>query len=94
MNTPTKTPAPIFLYLKSCRMSKLVIQQLIAAGYIPIEVASFDDVKIFEPLPLLQHQTISAAAIETILHASEYSSIADDFGKRVAKALVKGAESD
>lgn len=75
-------------------MGKLVIQQLIAAGYIPIEVASFDDVKIFEPLPLLQHQIISTAAIEAILHASEYSSIADDFGKRIAKALTKSDESD
>lgn len=91
MNPETKPPAPIFLHLKSCRMGKLVIQQLIAAGYIPIEVQSFDDVKIVEPIPLLQHQTIASAALGTIASAG-YSSVAEDFGKRIAKALTKPPE--
>ncbi len=77
---------PIFLYLKSCKLSDRSLKKLNAEGYITIAVDSFDDVKIADPL-LLGSTGLAKAAYETIIH-SGYSSTREKFGDRVAKTLV------
>lgn len=77
--------APIFLYLKSCKLSDRSLKKLNAAGYITIGVESFESVKIAEPL-LFGSSKLAKAAYHTIMD-SGYDSTRAKFGGIVAKAL-------
>ncbi len=78
---------PLFLYLKSCKMEKSVLAKLRDAGYLPIAVESFDAIKVVEPLPLAASNSIIRAAFSTIAE-SEWSSIKEKFGSKVARILA------
>ena len=78
---------PLFLYLKTCKLEKAMLKKLTDAGYIPIAVESFDDVKIVEPLPLRSTNGIIRAAFSTIAE-SEWSSVKEKFGNKVARTLA------
>lgn len=62
----------IFLYTKDASLGEEERKLVIAAGYIPVEVASFDAVKILPPpLPKAQLDMISNAALIVISKSSD-----------------------
>lgn len=81
---------PIFLYLKSAKMSRDTLKAIEAAGYLPVQVARFNDVKFVEPV-CIQRDIINRAARETL----EKHSFADmsGFGKRILQMMAKATDA-
>lgn len=68
-------------------METRVLKKLEAAGYLPIAVDNFDAVKIVEPVPIGATNAINRAAMECLATTS-WSATAENFGRKVAKALT------
>lgn len=79
--------SPLFLFVAGS-VAPDQLEKLQAAGYLAIEVKSFDDVKLLDPIPVAQIGAISRAAFATLANAGGGSSLPDAFGRRVAKALA------
>lgn len=78
--------SPLFVYLKSCRIEKKMLQKIEAAGYVPIAVESFEGFRIVETMPIGATNEITKAALREI--TTGYASAAESFGRKVAKALA------
>ena len=81
--------SPLFLYLKSCKLEKPMLKKLQDAGYIPIAVESFDDIKIVDALPIGATNAISRAAFQTIAE-SDLGGVKERFGNKIARTLAAG----
>lgn len=79
--------SPLFLFVAGS-VAPDQLEKLKVAGYLAIEVKSFDDVKLLYPIPVAQIGAISRAAFATLANAGVGSSLPDAFGRRVAKALA------
>ena len=77
----------MFLYLKTCTLEKFVLERIRRAGYLPVAVESLDAIKIIEPMPLTASNGINHAAFATIAE-SEWSSVKEKFGNKVARTMA------
>lgn len=80
----TATVSPIML-LVGGDGARDQLEKLKTAGYLAIEVKSFEDVKLLDPIPVAQLGVVSRAAFSTLADAGT-SVLPDGFGRRVAKA--------
>lgn len=83
---------PIFLYLRSAKPTTKDLNALREAGYIPLSVMSFDDVRV------VQHETISdgsTLAVEAFRTLKETGSggTRELFAQNLTKALLKKHEA-
>lgn len=85
MSAPAK---PLFLYLKGVEITPAILAKIKRAGYCPVEVPSFDVVRIVEVGPVGGTAEITRAAMAAIAE-SGYDSVRQSFGGRVAKHLSK-----
>lgn len=81
-----KLAKPIMFYLPSATMTAAALNRIAKAGYLAVPVASFDSVKIVDSLPAQTVGPAARAAFDAIAN-SPGSLVAEDFGRRVAKAL-------
>ncbi len=79
--------APLFLYLKSSKLHHDSLRTLRDAGYVPIAVESFEDVRVVNALSVTATDPIAQAAFATIT-SSYYDAPRTEFGKKVAKVLA------
>ena len=77
---------PIVMCLRGA-LEPEAVENLTAAGYCVLPVASFDQVKIVRTEHFVLGDPIAVAAVETVL-ASSYTQTCEVFGKKVARALL------
>jgi len=82
------TIAPLFLYLKGTAISEDVLAKMVAAGYLPIEVESFESVQVVQPVVTCVNDPIAQAALKAVLGSGSPGAISF-FGKFVAEALTQ-----
>ena len=79
---------PLFLHIG--KLPNATRAKIEKAGYVPVQVTAFDSCKIITPIEGVDVNAVAKCAFESI-GASAYSSVQEDFGKRVSKALSKEA---
>jgi hypothetical protein len=75
---------PLFLYIKGTKISESDLKAIRASGYTPMEVESFESVKIVNPITAIASDPVSQAALKTI----RGSIIEDNFGRLVCDAFI------
>ena len=79
--TTPKAGALIFLYTETAKIDAFDLGLLREAGFIPIRVASFDDVKVLDPLVAGERSIVMKAAMEAIFKADSQNGAKTLFGK-------------
>ena len=77
----------IFLYKEDASLADADLQALREAGFIPMQVKSFDDVKVVDPLNEADQSAVWLSAMEAISKANNVDSVRTLFGSLLAKKL-------
>jgi hypothetical protein len=82
----------IFLHTKAARIPKDAALRLVEAGYIPVMVASLDEVKVIEPLPEATSNLMLRSALTAISENAFGVSVKAAFVDELAKGLLSAEE--
>lgn len=75
----------IFVYTPEAKLTKKLIAEIEAAGYICIKTPNFDAVRIIEPIPDIDTSVMAAHAIKLIMESPSYVNIKERFTKYVTE---------
>jgi hypothetical protein len=86
MKYADETTVPqLLLHKPNVQLDEAKLAELRAAGFIPVRVESFDDIKVVAATGLVPINSLWHAAMETIENNNQHPAL--NFGWRVAKTL-------
>lgn len=80
---------PLFIYTGKTALSKAQIAALKDAGYVPIRVSDWKDIRIENEMPLDQKERVLLESATYVIENHTYDSIRQEFGRAVARRIAK-----
>lgn len=77
----------VFLYNTNAKLTKGDLDALREAGFVPIKVANFDDVRVIDPLMDADRNAVWMSAMEAIAKADSNNGPKSIFGRLLAERL-------
>jgi hypothetical protein len=77
----------VILFRPAANVTPEDLQALRDAGFVPVVVEDFNDVKVIDPFTLDSKNAVWRAAIDAILKADAIEGVKTRFGRRLAELL-------
>jgi hypothetical protein len=81
--------AQVFLYREGAKITPADLSALRDAGFIPVKVAKFDDVRVIDPFVAGNRPAVWQAAVEAIARANDKEGPKTLFGRLLAEKLAE-----
>lgn len=79
--------AQIFMYREGTKLTAADLKALREAGFVPIKVANFDDVRLIDPFVAGERSAVWMAAVEAIAKSDGTEGPKTMFGRLLAEKL-------